>query len=147
MDRRTALPFALMRCFLGISACLVLLVGCGDRPPAADAPPDEPVASVDIFAGLPVLPGSRLAGGSANAAEAVMAVPIAADSVARFYRRLLADRSWDIRGDATAPGGEVTLHARSPEGRPIWIMIRPTGTGRSEVSLIATVFDSAASRR
>jgi len=136
-----------MRPVLSLCACLILTAGCGDRPPADEAPPDEPVVSPDIFAGLPVLPGSRLAGATANAAEAIVAAPVAADSVARFYRRVLADRSWDIRGDATDPDGRVTLHARSPDGRPIWIIIRPTQAGHSEVSVIATAVDSTASGR
>lgn len=135
-----------MRTLLGLCACLFLLAGCGDRPPAGDAPPDEAAVSPDIFAGLPVLAGSRLAGGSGNAAEAVVEVPFAADSVARFYRQVLADRAWDIRGDATAPDGQVTLHARSPEGRPIWIIVRPAGAGHASVSVIATAVDSTASR-
>jgi hypothetical protein len=100
-----------------------------------------------MFAGLPLLSGSRVAGGSGNAAEAVVAVPVAADSVARFYRQVLADRAWDIRGDATTPDGQVTLHARSPAGRPIWIIIRPVAPARSEVSVIAAAFDSTASGR
>lgn len=129
-----------------LSALVLVLAGCGDRAPAADAPAEEPTASADLFAGLPVLQGARFAGGSADAAEAVVTIPVSADSVARFYRGVLADRSWDIRGDATAPDGQVTLHARSSEGRPIWIMIRPTGRGRSEVSVIATVVDTAAKR-
>lgn len=146
MDRRAWLPFAPMRRLLCLSACVFLLPGCGERRPAADAPADEPTVSVDIFAGLPVLPGSRFAGGSANAGEAIAQVPASADSVARFYRRVLVDRSWDIRGDATAPDGQVTLHARSPEGRPIWILIRPLAAGRAEVSLIATAGDTTTPR-
>jgi hypothetical protein len=136
-----------MRRVLCCCACLVSLVGCGERTPAADAPSEEPVLSADVFAGLPILPGARFGGGSANAAEAIADVPVSADSVARFYRRVLDDRAWDIRGDATAPDGQVTLHARSPEGRPIWIMIRPVAGGRAQVSLIATAVDTAASRR
>ena len=136
-----------MRRLLCLCACLIPLAACGERTPAADAPPDEPVASADVFAGLPVLPGSRFAGGSANAAEAIADVPVSADSVARFYRRVLDERSWDIRGDATAPDGQVTLHARSPEGRPIWILIRPVPGGRAQVSLIATAVDPTASGR
>jgi len=136
-----------MRSFVSLCAGLLLLCACGERPPGGDAPADEPAVSPEIFAGLPVLPGSRLAGGSGSAAEAVVAVPVPADSVARFYRRILADRDWDIRGDATAPDGEVTLHARSPEGRPIWILIRPAGSGGAQVSVIATAVDTTASRR
>lgn len=147
MDRRTPLPFAPMRTLCVLCACLLLVAGCGDRSSAGDMPPDEPSVSPDIFAGLPVLPGSRLAGGSGTAAEAVVAVPVSADSVARFYRRVLADRDWDIRGDATARDGEVTLHARSPEGRPIWIIVRPAGPSRAEVSVIATAVDSVTSGR
>jgi hypothetical protein len=136
-----------MRRVLGLWTSLILLTGCGDRPPADEAPVDEPAVSSDIFAGLPILPGSRMAGASGNAAEAIVATPVAADSVARFYRRVLADRSWDIRGDATDPDGRVTLHARSPDGRPIWIIIRPTQGGHSEISVIATAVDSTASGR
>ncbi|MDH4350129.1 MAG: hypothetical protein OEW56_03150, partial [Gemmatimonadota bacterium] len=114
-----------MRRYLSLCTLALVLAGCGDRPPADDPPPDEATVSPEIFAGLPVLPGARMAGGSANAGEAVVEVPVSADSVARFYRQIFVDRSWDIRGDATAPDGYVTLHARSPEGRPVWVMIRP----------------------
>jgi hypothetical protein len=77
-------------------------------------------------------------------AEALIQVPLPADSLARVYRSTLAEQAWDVRGDATAADGSITLHARSSEGRPIWIMIRPLAPGRSEVSLIATAADSTA---
>jgi hypothetical protein len=97
-----------------------------------------------MFFGLPVVPGSRIVAGGSGVGEARIQVPIPADSLARVYRRILAKQAWDIRGDATAPDGSVTLHARSSAGRPIWIMIRPLTGGESEVSLIATAVDSTA---
>jgi hypothetical protein len=136
-----------MRRSLSLCVLVLVLAGCRDRPPSEDPPPDEPTVSPDIFAGLPILPGARMAGGSTNAAEAVVEIPVAADSVARFYRSIFADRFWDIRGDATTPDGQVTLHARSPAGRPVWVMIRPMGPNRSAVSVIATAVDSASTAR
>ena len=165
--RVTALPFASMQrsLRLGVLATLLLLTqaGCGDRPaasgssPATDAPPANvapPLPAVpgpdpkpEMFFGLPVVPGSRIVAGTDGAAEALIQVSLPADSLARVYRRVLVKQSWEIRGDATAADGSVTLHARSAEGRPIWIMIRPLGPGHSEVSLIATAVDSAAAPR
>jgi hypothetical protein len=136
-----------MRRYLSLCTLAFVLAGCGDRPPSDETPPDTATVSPEIFAGLPILQGARIAGGSDNAAEAVVEIPVAADSVARFYRQIFADRSWDIRGDATAPDGKVTLHARSPEGRPVWVMIQPIGPDRAAVSVIATAVDSAAARR
>jgi hypothetical protein len=136
-----------MRTLPSLAACLIVLASCGDRLPSHDAPPEAPVVSPEIFAGLPLLPGSRMAGGSANAAEAVVAVPVPADSVARFYRRVLADRFWDLRGDATDRDGQITLYARSPEGRPMWIIVRPAGASRANVSVVATAVDSSAAGR
>jgi hypothetical protein len=132
-------------------ALLTTQTGCGDRPPADGTPPvppaDEPAPTPELFFGLPVIPGSRIVAGSAGAAQAMIRVPLPADSLARVYRRVLVKQSWEIRGDATAADGSVTLHARSAEGRPMWIMIRPLGPGQSEVSLIATAVDSAAAPR
>jgi hypothetical protein len=76
-----------------------------------------------------------------------VAVPVPADSVARFYRRVLADRFWDLRGDATDRDGQITLYARSPEGRPMWIIVRPAGASRANVSVVATAVDSSAAGR
>jgi len=124
--------------------CAVLvLVACGEQPPA-DRSGDEPMPTPEIFAGLPVLPGARMVAGTSSAAEAVVNVPVSADSVARFYRAIFGQRDWAIRGDATAPDGSVTLHAASPEGRPVWIMIRPVSSTSAEVSLIASVPPSPA---
>jgi hypothetical protein len=100
-----------------------------------------------MFLGLPVFPGARIVAGGPGAAEALIEAPAPVDSLARVYRRVLVRQSWEIRGDVTAPDGSVTLHARSAEGRPVWIMIRPLGSGRSEVSLIATAVDSAGAPR
>jgi hypothetical protein len=116
----------------------LVLAGCGEQPPA-NASGDEPMPSPEIFAGLPVLPGARMVAGTSSAAEAVVSVPVSADSVARFYRAIFGQRDWAIRGDATAPDGVVTLHAASPEGRPVWIMIRPVSSTSAQVSLIASV--------
>jgi hypothetical protein len=128
----------------------VLIAGCGEGVPA-DRPPEAPPPSADLFAGLPVLPGARIVSGTANAAEAVVEVQVAADSVARFYRAAFIKLDWAIRGDATAPDGTVTLHAASPKGRPVWVMIRPVSPNAAEVSLIAAAptgpaTDSAAAR-
>ena len=132
-------------------ALLTIQAGCGDQPPADGTPPvppaDELPPTPEMFFGLPVIPGSRIVAGGAGAAEALIQVPLPADSLARVYRRVLVQQSWEIRGDATAADGSVTLHARSAEGRPTWIMIRPLGPGQSEVSLIATAVDSAAAPR
>jgi hypothetical protein len=131
----------MLRLRLALLAVLVV-AACGDQAAsdtAEGAGPAEEVASPEIFEGLPVLPGSRLMGGSADAAEAVVDVPVTVDSVARWYRRVLLERSWAIRGDATAADRSVTLHATSPEGRPIWIMMRPLADGTTaRVSVIAT---------
>lgn len=119
--------------------CTALVLGaCGEQPPV-DRSGDEPMPSPEVFAGLPVLPGARMVAGTSSAAEAVVSVPVSADSVARFYRAIFGQRDWAIRGDATAPDGSVTLHAASPEGRPVWIMIRPVSATSAEVSLIASV--------
>jgi hypothetical protein len=131
------------RATAAIAATLVLLA-CNDRPASqAEAQPDTP-PSLAIFHGLPVMPGSRLAGGSGEAAEAYVDVPVSADSVARWYRSVLIERSWAIRGDATDRRGYVTLYGTSPEGRPLWIMIQPTGVSSARVSVVATRSDSAA---
>jgi hypothetical protein len=91
-----------------------------------------------MFFGIPVIPGSRIVAGTAGAAEARIEIPLPADSTAQIYRRILVRQSWEIRGDNTAPDGTVTLHARSAEGRPVWILIRPLAPGMTEISLIAT---------
>jgi len=131
-----------------VCAVTAALVACAERPaPKAAEPPSVPQPSLDMFAGLPVLPGSRLVGGTPDAAEAVVRVPVSADSVADFYRGVFVQRGWVIRGDATTPDGSVTLHAASPENRPVWIMIRPAGDTAADVSIIATAVHAADSAR
>lgn len=143
-----------MRYSMGSSALLVLLAACGDQPPADGASPaaaasssaiTPPAAAAperdptpEMFFGIPVIPGSRIVAGDAGAAEARIEIPLPADSTAQVYRRILVRQSWEIRGDNTAPDGSVTLHARSAEGRPVWILIRELSPGWTEVSLIAT---------
>jgi hypothetical protein len=138
-----------MRNLLLAGTLALLLVACTDRPPAEQAveqPVDGGEPSREMFAGLPVFPGSRLVSGSATAAEALVNVPVSADSVARYYRQALADREWTIRGDATEVDGTVTLHAGSRDGRPIWIRIHPIAPDSCEVSVIATAPTDTASR-
>jgi len=133
-----------------VVAGALLAAGCGEGT-TTDRPSEAQPPSPDLFAGLPVLPGARIMGGAPDAAEAVVEVPAAADSVARFYRAVFVKFDWTIRGDVTAPDGSVTLHAASPEGRPIWVMIRPVSPTAAEVSVIAvaptgSAPDSAATR-
>jgi hypothetical protein len=136
-----------MRNLLLAGTVVLLLVACTDRPPAeqADQPVDGGEPSREMFAGLPVFPGSRMVSGSATAAEALVTVPVSADSVARYYRKALADREWTIRGDATGADGTVTLHAGSRDGRPIWIRIHPIAPDTCEVSFIATALTDTTS--
>lgn len=147
MGPPTPLPFAPMRPTVSLCLSVLLLAGCGDRPVDERVPPDDSLVTAAIFEGLPVMPGSRLGGRSSDAAEAIVNVPVSADSVATYYRNALADRDWDLRGDATTPDGRISLHARSAEGRPIWIIIEPTGVDRAKVSVIAAAPDSVPARR
>lgn len=131
-------------------AGVLLLSGCGEGA-TTDRPPEERPPSPEMFAGLPLLRGARITAGSGEAAEAVATTQAPADSMARYYRSVFIERRWTIRGDATAPDGSVTLHAASPEGRPIWVTIRPVSPTSSEVSVIASAPtvpapDSAATR-
>jgi hypothetical protein len=141
---------------LGVLCTLLMIqAACGDRAPADDAraPAPAPATAVtpapegdptpQMFFGIPVIPGARIVAGTAGAAEARIEIPLPADTTAGIYRRILVRQSWEIRGDNTAPDGSVTLHARSAEGRPVWIIIRPLAPGLTEVSLIATAASPA----
>lgn len=112
-----------------------------------DTPPD----SVPLYAlsGVPVMPGTRVLGaeGAADAVEASAVIALPPDSVARWYRTALVSGGWQLRGDVPDFRGAVTLHARRPDGRPVWIMIRPDAEGGTRLSVIGAVPDSAAGFR
>jgi len=101
---------------------VAFVLACGgDRPP---------VASPELLAGIPAMPGSRPWSSSAgsDAIQAGYQTGVRADSVASWYRRWLIKDGWEMSGDLRTSNGTVTLHAEKA-GRPIWLIIQPFPAG------------------
>ncbi|MDH3497460.1 MAG: hypothetical protein OER21_11915 [Gemmatimonadota bacterium] len=134
----------------GVPTALIVLavLACGDggREAAETARDSVPLHALS---GIPVMPGARVLGaeGGPDAVEAAAVVALPPDSVANWYRAALVSGGWQLRGDVPDMRGAVTLHARRPDGRPVWIMIRPGADGGTVLSVIGAVPDPAAQPR
>jgi hypothetical protein len=110
-----------------------------DTAPArgSAAPAAEPTVSpLRALRDVPILTGSSEVerSGTPEALQLVFLVPLERDSVAALYRRVLPQRGWRIKGDAT-DGGVVRLYAER-NGPPLWIRIQGAGPGAAQYTII-----------
>jgi hypothetical protein len=89
-----------------------------------------------VFRDVPILAGSSEVerSGTPEALQLVFLVPMDRDSVASAYRRVLRQRGWRIKGDAT-DGGVVQLYAER-NGPPLWIRIQGAGPRAAQYTII-----------
>jgi hypothetical protein len=111
---------------------IALLTACSERPaPPAGTPPDSTV--LYAFRGVPFMYGAKFleTSHSGDAAQTRLLIDVTPDSVANFYRAGLLRRGWQLVNDARAPDGTITIHARSADRRPVWLVIQrnPAGPG------------------
>ncbi|MDO8667166.1 MAG: hypothetical protein Q7J79_11175 [Gemmatimonadales bacterium] len=127
------------------------LAACGgaESPGARPAPDERPApgARPAVLRDVPVVAGSQLVDstGTDEALSVRFLVNVPRDSVAGFYRRVLAERGWRIVGDAV--NGEMVQLYAERDGPPLWIQIRSAGPGVTHYALIgAQAQDSSAGR-
>jgi len=121
-----------------------LLAGCGTGRDAANPPPDSLLRKV--FAGVPLIPDAAVSDvtGEDDAAQALLRVIRAPDSVATWYRRELLARRWTIVSDVRGGDGAITLHATDPDRRPIWLIISPDPPGPGTLVTVVGAVSAAA---
>ncbi len=119
-----------------------------EAPPSASDSRTAPMVSpLRVLRDVPILEGSDEVerSGTPEALQLVFLVPLSRDSVAAAYRRVLRQRGWRIKGDAT-DSGVVQLYAER-NGPPLWIRIRDAGPGAAQYTIIgAQALDTTRTR-
>ncbi|MBE0594207.1 MAG: hypothetical protein IH616_17590 [Gemmatimonadales bacterium] len=118
---------------------VLLLPACERAQPVAERPPTDVMQQAPLF--QPARMTERRT--SRETVETVFHSPVAADSIAAWYRHAFDARGWEIVGDMTGPDGSVTLHI-ARQGPPLWVIIRPSEAG-SDFSLIGASPDTTSS--
>lgn len=105
---------------------------------AACSEPKKHEASVfDVLPIIPTPPASQVIGreGGEDAVKIRFRSSMDADSVADYYRRVLAERPWRLVSDVKAADGTITLYAEQ-DGPPLWVSIRrASGSAGSFIDL------------
>ena len=111
---------------LVVLGCLTLFVAC-DRPKEPDA---RQVAS-RALQGVLSYPGSTIVKVNAgtDAAEVTFTTPDAVEHVATWLRHALTLNGWQLRNEGKGAGGAVSIYAEKPDGRPLWVTLRPNVGG------------------
>jgi hypothetical protein len=105
---------------------------------AACSEPKKQEANVfDVMPTIPLPPASQVIGreGGEEAVKIRFRSSMDADSVASYYRRILAGRPWRLVSDVKAADGTITLYAEQ-DGPSLWVSIRrASGSAGSFVDL------------
>ena len=110
---------------LVLLGCLTL-AAC-DRPKEPNA---RQLASRALQGALSY-PGStivKVAAGT-DAAEVTLATRDSVTRVAHWFRQALPLNGWQLRNEGKASGGALTIYAEKPDGRPLWVTLRPNVGG------------------
>ena len=123
---------------------MLALAAC-DRPKEPDA---RQVASRALQGALSY-PGStivKIAAGT-DAAEVTLTTRDSVQRVALWFRQALTLNGWQLRNEGRVSGGGLTIYAEKPDGRPLWLTLRPNvGAPGTTYTLIGAIIepDSAA---
>jgi len=125
----------------------LLLVAACDRPKEPDA---RQVASRALQGALSY-PGSTIVkiNAGTDAAEVTLTTRDSVPAVALWFRQALTLNGWQLRNEGKGAGGAVSIYAEKPDGRPLWVTLRPnTGGPGTTYTLIGAIIepDSAAAR-
>ena len=133
-----------MRRLLALLLTAALLTPACERP--ADRAVEDYAATARALSDLTPFPGATLlsAVSGVEAAEARYGSLAPPDSVAAYYRRMLAERGYVVERE-TDDAGVHTIYSRKGD-QPIWVRISPN-TGRpgvtwSVVGILAPAADS-----
>ena len=126
-----------MRQFLLV---LLLVVAC-DRPKEPDA---RQLAS-RALQGVLSYPGSTIVKVNAgtDAAEVTLTTPDPVAQVANWLRHALTLNGWQLRNEGKGAGGAVSIYAEKPDGRPLWVTLKPNvGGPGTTYTLIGAIIES-----
>ena len=128
---------------LVLLGCLTL-AAC-DRPKEPDA---RQLASRALQGALsyPRSTIIKVAAGT-DAAEVTLSTPDSVARVANWFRQALPLNGWQLRNEGKTSGGALTIYAEKPDGRPLWLTLRPNvGGPGTTYTLIGAIIeaDSAA---
>jgi hypothetical protein len=120
---------------------VVLLAGCKSKPVVEAAPP--PPALSQVLPVLPFPPGAQpvSTASGADATQITVNTPEPPDSVANFYRKVLAEPPFRLVNESTT-GGAISFLA-DQDGPSLWVTIRSDGKTGSQVTLAGAVVASA----
>lgn len=92
---------------------------------AACAESKKQVNLSEAIPNLPLPPGGAFISqeGGEEALKLHFRSPVGPDSVAAYYRAVLARPPWHLVRDASAADGTITLYAEQ-SGPPLWVIIR-----------------------
>ena len=127
---------------------LVCLTLACDRPREPDA---RQLASRALQGALSY-PGStivKVAAGT-DAAEVTLTTPDSVARVADWFRTALTLNNWQLRNEGKGAAGAVSIYAEKPDGRPLWVTLRPNvGGPGTTYTLIGAIIepDSTATPR
>ncbi len=114
-----------MNRLLVLLGCLIL-AAC-DRPKEPDA---RQVASRPRPGALSY-PGSTIVklNAGTDAAEVTLTSPHPVEQVADWLRRALTLNGWQLRNEGKGKGGAISIYAEKPDGRPLWVTLKPNVGG------------------
>jgi hypothetical protein len=121
---------------IALALPLSLMAGCKSDK-AAEATPPPPLGQV--LPNLPFPPDARplTTVSGTDATEITLLSPHAPDSVAAYYRRLLADPPFRLVNE-TSTGGVVSFFANQ-DGPPLWVTVQSDGKAGSKVTIAGAV--------
>lgn len=112
----------------------VLAVGaCADKAPVVEETP--PPTMTEVFPNLPVPPMGQMVSreGAGNALQLVFATPTSADSVADYYRDVLARPPYELINEATTNG--IISFFVEQDGPSMWVAVQGLEAGGSLVTV------------
>lgn len=116
----------------------VLLFAACDRPKEPDA---RQMASRALQGALSY-PGSKIVkiAAGTDAAEVTLTTSDSVAQVATWFRTALSLNNWQLRNEGRGKDGAFTIYAEKPDGRPLWLTLRPNGTGTT-YTLIGAIIE------
>lgn len=121
---------------------VLLLAGCKSKTVVEVAPPPPPPLA-QVLPVLPFPPDAQPVGTASgvDATQITVNTPQPPDSVANFYRKVLAEPPFRLVNESTT-GGVVSFLA-DQDGPSLWVTIRSDGKTGSQVTLAGALVASA----
>lgn len=124
---------------------LFVVLGCltfaaCDRPKEPDA---RQLASRALQGALSY-PGSTIVNIAAgtDAAEVTLTTRDSVTRVALWFRQALTMNGWELRNEGKGAGGALSIYAEKPDGRPLWVTLRPNvGAPGTTYTLIGAIIE------